>query len=645
MLLSALLGPQAGFLSMIDVYEALTGKRANVTFSATITATSTLAPSVSATADVTVSFPESTVPTYVNDGATRTVYNYGENLIKNGSFEYPDPYYGWTSGTQAKLTSDNFNIIGEAGSQSLQATSSQGAGNVESISTAWKIEANKTYQFGYNVKPSKAGTAEFYVVSLTNTVGTETKQLDTANDRKGIAVSTTGKDIVYTFTNTEGYQYIQFRARWLADSQCFDNFYLCEVLGEPTTEGNVDYATAAIPTANIGTGAFQVAQTAIDAANALVQGTATVAEVEAAYDALTTLNAPAEGQLFNIINVSTGYTPAGKAITFKSASNADLSGNTTAMGWTEAVGSDYPQAVKFTPVEDVTNGYKLSYTRADGNEVFIGTGSKTGLGNATTQIRPTTDAEKALTVQVSYDTDKDVFYLYNTEAGYRLGGNGANDAGLFTGEANGLQYYSMKIQEAAKASYDLTIDAANQWATIIVPIAIDELPEDLYAYTVEVNGEVLEYTKVTALEAYKPYVIYAEEGFNDAIEGYGAAYTDNADVTGENGNLVGVLKKAETLPADAYVLQNNDDVVGFYKAVTGNFVDANHAYLVAPASASIKAFVLGENADATAIKGFEVLTSGAYDAIYNAAGAKVGSVQKGLNIVVKGDKSYKIFVK
>ena len=68
---------------------------------ATITAKSTLDENISATATVTVTYPESEVPAtyYVNNGATRTVYTLGENIIKNGSFEYPNPVYGWTTGT------------------------------------------------------------------------------------------------------------------------------------------------------------------------------------------------------------------------------------------------------------------------------------------------------------------------------------------------------------------------------------------------------------------------------------------------------------------------------------------------------------------------------------------------------------------
>ena len=52
-----------------------------------------------------------------------------------------------------------------------------------------------------------------------------------------------------------------------------------------------------------------------------------------------------------------------------------------------------------------------------------------------------------------------------------------------------------------------------------------------------------------------------------------------------------------------------------------------------------------EDEEVTAIESLDVLTSGEYDAIYNAAGVPVETLQKGLNIVVKDGKSYKIYVK
>lgn len=578
---------------------------------------------------------ETVVPEFGNDGPQRNIFNYGENIIKNGSFEYEDAFENWTSGTGNKLTSADFRIVTEGDNHYLQGTSNSGADNAKSLSTMWSIEPGKTYVISYKVKASVEKDSEYHLVSLTNKRGSETKVIT----NKKTPVTKNWTEIKYTFTNDENYAYVQFRARWLADNDSFDDFYLVEKKGEDIIEGNVDYATALIPTANIGEGAFQhhesqQLQDAIAKANALVQGEATVDDVEDAYNALKNLplNKPTEGQLFNVVNVSANYNHAGKTLTFKAASNADLTGNTTKMGWTEYPGSIYPQAVKFTPVEGELNTYTLSYTRADGKVVYASTGSSSGLGDNPTQIRPTTDESKALKVYVEADPTKEgVWYLWNTECNYRLGGNGQNDDGFFTGEVNGYAYYDIKLQEAVENKVTLNIEAKNQYGTLIVPFDFDaELPEGVEAYSVETaNGNVLNLNTEGSIKANTPYIVYAEEGSTAELAGLGAAYTDTEYTAGL---LTGVYAE-KTVPTGKYVLQNQDETgIGFYKVESKDIkVKANHAYLTAAKSSDVKGFFFGSD-DATAVKGVEVAGEKA-GVIYNLAGQRVEKAVKGIYII------------
>ena len=308
------------------------------------------------------------------------------------------------------------------------------------------------------------------------------------------------------------------------------------------------------------------------------------------------MNAPAAGKLYNVVNVSDGYNHKGKAVTFKSASNADLSGNTTSFGYNENPGSIYPQGFKFTAVDGVKNGYKLSYTRADGNEVFVGTGSSTTLGSNNDQIRPTTDASKAVTVQVVATTTENVWNLYNTLASKNIGANGANDQGFYTVAS----YNSMKIQEAVNNEVSLNILAENQYGTLILPFNAD-VPTGVTAYSVEeATGSKLTLVGEDAFEANIPYIVFAESGATATLEGLGSAYTD-ANYT--EGLLTGVY--AETLaPVGSYVLQNNDSKVGFYPVIADKqpTVGANRAYLSAPAGVKADAFFFDEG---TATEGRE----------------------------------------
>ena len=445
------------------------------TGTATITVTSTLDATVKAEATVTVTFPETAVATedVVVDGPAMSTVTYGNNLIKNGSFEYANSFYGWSVATGAAMSADNFNLVADGDNHYITAKGHTGAGGVNSIGTAWTIEAGKTYVFGYKVKSTSAGISEFHKVTLTNTVGTETKQISD----NATPVTTDWTEVKYKFTNTDGYAYIQFRARWLNSAVSFDDFYLLEVTSESNV-GNVAYAQNAIPTANIGTGAFQYSQNAIDAANALVQGTATVAEVEAAYEAVTTVNAPADGQLFNVILTYGGWTYDNKAMTYLANGRTDA--GLYNIQYKEAANQNLAQAFTFTKVSG--NDYKMSQIDADGNVRYICTGTPYGGNNQ--QIRTTTNADDALVLNIRPTATEGIYNLYNTAQKDFIG---SQDAGVYTVNS----HIDFKLVETTKPSITINTTAAG-WGTTILPFAVASLPTDVKAYTsAAVDGESL----------------------------------------------------------------------------------------------------------------------------------------------------------
>ncbi len=592
--------------SVATVADGVVTALANGT--ATITATSTLDTEVKAEATVTVAFPEAATPDdyYVNSGATRTNYTVGENLIKNGAFEYGNNFYGWTVGDGTPMSASNFDLITEEDNHYIKASGHTGAGGVNSIGTGWAIEAGKTYVFGYRVKATSAGNSEFHKVTLTNTLGTETLQVSD----NATAVGTDWTDVKYTFTNTDGYAYVQFRARWLNSANSFDDFYLCEVEG--TTEGNVDYVTAAIPTANIGTAAFQYSQDAIYAANALVQGEATVADVEAAYTALTTINEPADGQLFNVVLTYAGWTYNNKAMTYLAGDRSDMGGYN--IKYQADANQNLAQAFTFTKVSG--NNYKMSQIDADGNVRYISTGVPYG-GN-TSQIRTTTEFDDALVVTVIPTATEGVWNLKNTEANNYIG---SQDAGVYTVNS----HIDFNIIKTTKPSITISTTAAG-YGTVMVPFAVASLPEGVKAYSVsEVAGDKLTLTEVDALEANKPYIIEGE---------WEAVLTGDAQGTALNyteGLLTGVYNSQE-VEAGKYVLQMINEKTGFYQVEAEHepTITANHAYLTVPGASSVKAFFFDEGT-ATAIQ--SVFSGVAAGEIYDLSGRKLNKLQKGVNIV------------
>ena len=602
------------------------------TGTATITATSTVDNTISATTTVTVIFPESTVAetTYVNDGATRTVYTLGENQIKNGSFEYANPYYGWTYGTGSTtpITSEKFRIVttGAAdGNQYLQATVNEGGAAAGSLNTSWPIEKNKTYRFGYKIKANSASTGNQYIgTSLNTTKGSENSNNKLANPAYG----TDWTDVDYVFESGEN-TWLVFNARWLANNVSFDNFYLCEVISS-SVEGNVEYATAAIPTANIGTGAFQYSQDAIDTANELVQGTATVKEVQEAYDALTTINEPADGQLFNVVLTYRDWTYDQKAMTYLAGDRTDMGGYN--IKYQEEANTNLAQAFTFTKVEG--NNYKMSQIDADGNIRYMSTGTPYE-GNAN-QIRTTTNADEAMLVTVIPTETEGVWNLKNVAADNYIG---SQDAGVFTVNS----HINFNIVETTKPSIAINTTTAG-WGTVILPFAVSQLPNGVKAYTcAEVNGAKLTLIEVEALEANKPYII--EGACNTVLTGD----AQGTKLTYTEGLLTGVYADTPA-PVGTYVLQLLNDKIGFYKVVQETADDpvptvgANHLYLTVPsAPAGVRAFFL--DGETTGIDAIKALTNGEAT-IYNTNGVQIPQLQKGMNIIKMNDgRTMKVMVK
>ena len=595
---------------------------------ATITVTSTLDENVKATATVTVSYPETVYETssYTNDGATRTIYALGENIIKNGSFEYPNGYYGWKNGAGGDLAAANFDIVTEEDNKYLKAKNSEGAGSANSISTAWPIEAGKTYVFGYKVKASTTvgDKSKYLVVSMTNTPGTETKKVSKDDE----TVNTEWNSIKYEFTNTEGYAYVQFRARWLANSLSFDDFYLAEATH--SIVGNVDYATAAIPTANIGTGAFQYSQDAIDAANALVQGTATVADVENAYNAVTTLNSPEETQAYNIVLNCEGHNYTGNALTL--VPNPNQAQGYYGLKYLAPANVNLAQAFYF--VHTTGNKYKVYAVDTDGNDRYITTQAE-GYGTTWYEgIRTITDASKAMEIEIR-PNGEGLYLLWNTGANKALAHNGNTNNDLFTNNTANFQFV-----ETSKPSITINTTAAG-WGTTILPFAVTSLPEGVKVYTIsESNGNALTLEEHNAIDANKPYVI--EGAWSETLTGdaLGTALKNT------EGLLVGTYTRIPA-PNGSYILQKQGDKVGFFKVdttVAEPNVPANRAYLSEEAS-SVRGFLLDDSEVITAINAVKALTEGEA-LIYDMNGVQQPRLKKGMNIIrTKDGRTQKVMVR
>lgn len=171
--------------------------------------------------------------TYVNkDGIEKMYVVTGDNLIENPSFDAGTE--GWLGGAGGTLTNTEVNYSGGVDDGAyIRPTSSSGKGNDNSIGTAWEIEAGKTYVFSYFIRQNtdvNAVASEGYIVtSETDTPrGDETKTIMLAHEDADCAWT---QNLVVT---TAEFKYLQFCARWLGGSKCFDAFILAEVTEIPT---------------------------------------------------------------------------------------------------------------------------------------------------------------------------------------------------------------------------------------------------------------------------------------------------------------------------------------------------------------------------------------------------------------------------
>lgn len=77
----------------------------------------------------------------------------------------------------------------------------------------------------------------------------------------------------------------------------------------------------------------------------------------------------------------------------------------------------------------------------------------------------------------------------------------------------------------AERTVEVSISTTDKWAPLILPFALNELPEGVTAYTAaRVNESAqVELEEVTGLEPYKPYFVYAPQGWTATLTGTASA--------------------------------------------------------------------------------------------------------------------------
>ena len=406
-------------------------------------------------------------------------------------------------------------------------------------------------------------------------------------------------------------------------------------------------------TDNVGEGVFQYNSTtnnklwsAYSTAVSAVEnfsGT-TLSEVETLVDAVETaadsyinqeLNAPTSTTHYNLVVATSGHTKNGNAIVIVPGSTSGNNPTGYGLNANFAINSNLAQAVTFTQVSD--NNYNISFETADGT-AYLTYGATNGstADHKNYQIQATTDDSKKGEFKIAASTTTaNVFNIINTITETSVD---CQDGGNIYTEDGKTEF---KLSEATQASVAVAIDSDVKYATRIFPFTPTALTGVKFFECTSTSEGILQLAEVTNPAANTPYVLYAENGYTgSALAGWGTA----AATTCENNMLTGVYVDTKA-PKDSYVLQNNTkNGVGFYKVVENSepTVTANRCYLTVPNSSRAAFFF---STEATGIEAINALTSGEVE-IYNAAGARVPALQKGINIIkTKSGASHKVMVK
>ena len=386
-------------------------------------------------------------------------------------------------------------------------------------------------------------------------------------------------------------------------------------LAKESLQQKFDETSAMNLETNVGNAAFQIPTSLAQAVRIalLTAGTtaektdATLEEVDNAIKALDnavaafnapTLNAPAAGDRFNVIINADGGSIDNMAWTciYDEAKSADGWYN---LQWAHAADANYAQALIFTPTGE-KNQYTISFIDAEGNTRYVCTQKAAGYmdgdgpSGRADRIRVTTDATKALKVNISATATEGIWHLNNTEHGQNVGATNGGDAGVFTSNS----VCGLTLVKAEEAEVSLTVTEAG-WATLILPFNA-EVPDGLAAYTCSeaeetaTEGEAtLVLEEAATLAANTPYIIQgAADTYTYNFSGYGLATQD----TYGNSFMTGTLVEKAAADQGTYVLQNQDGKVGFYLVGDAQpAVGAYRAYLnaeAAPAGSNVQAFIL-----------------------------------------------------
>ena len=259
----------------------------------------------------------------------------------------------------------------------------------------------------------------------------------------------------------------------------------------------------------------------------------------------------------------------------------------------------------------------------------------------------------------------------NYKTGYftkLVGKNGEEKIGA-TGETlatenlvldDGKDFVAYEPFAAKEASYNRDIPEGSTWGTLCLPFAIDQSKETgckFYRLTgIDNDCITLESYEGAEIPAGTPVLFKMNEGKTSlSLSASNAEIATAPTVAGTNTdvNLVGSFTKIGG--KDNQGLDKNDYIIGKDKFWRVSDLDGGNrvgikpmrAYIHPATASQARAAMLsiGKGDGTTAIDNLNAISNDANAEYYDANGRRTNGLQKGLNIVKRGSKTYKIMVK
>ena len=280
-------------------------------------------------------------------------------------------------------------------------------------------------------------------------------------------------------------------------------------------------------------------------------------------------------------------------------------------------------------------------------------------------------------IEYNKNTDKENYKYANYKTGYftkLVGKNGDEKIGA-TGETlatdnlvldDGKDFVAYEPFAAKAASYSRKMNAGTIWATLCLPFAIAQSQETgckFYRLTgIDNDNDCItleSYEEGAKIPAGTPVLFKMNEGeqtLSISVQNVGIVTKPKAETNTEDVNLVGSFTKIGG--KDNQGLADTDYIIGkdkFWRVSElkkdgngkGVGIKPMRAYIHPTTASQARAAMLsiGKGDGTTAIDNLNAISNDANAEYYDANGRRTNGLQKGLNIVKRGSKTYKIMVK